>query len=143
MYQKIIKPSKVFRGLLFLCQACPGNQAHLVSGNNQPWDTLPTKAMVTLTSVEPTLPHEVRGYCSCVKRALVTRRVLYQKIISPDRCEVPTTLRRHCNGKAMLEMRVPARLLRCRVPRGCVENKLLPTLPRDVGVAVPVSSIPW
>jgi hypothetical protein len=40
LYQKIINPSKVFRGFLFLCQACPGNQAR-VSGNNQPWDTLP------------------------------------------------------------------------------------------------------
>ncbi len=74
--------------MLFLCQACLGNQVRLVSGNNQPSDTLPTKAMVTFTSVEPTLPREVRGCCSCVKRALVTRRVLYQEIISPDRRNV-------------------------------------------------------
>jgi hypothetical protein len=40
--------------------------------------------MVTLTSVEPTLPGEVQGCCSCVKRALVARQVLYQEIISPN-----------------------------------------------------------
>jgi hypothetical protein len=40
--------------------------------------------MVTLTIVEPTLPRVVRGCCSCVKRALGTRRVLYQEIISTD-----------------------------------------------------------
>jgi hypothetical protein len=40
--------------------------------------------MVTLTSVEPTLPREVRGCCSCVKHALGTKQVLYQEIISPD-----------------------------------------------------------
>ncbi len=68
--------------LLFLCQAYPGDQASLVSGNNQPWDNCWQKAMVTLTSVELTLPHEVQGCCSCVKHALVTRRVLYQEIIS-------------------------------------------------------------
>jgi hypothetical protein len=40
--------------------------------------------MVTLTSVEPTLTREVQGCCSCVKRTLVTRQVLYQEIISPN-----------------------------------------------------------
>jgi hypothetical protein len=102
--------------LLFLCQAYPGNQASFVSENNQPeqslqgccscvkhalvtrrvlyqeiikpWDTLPTKAMVTLTSVEPTLPREVQGCCSCVKCALLTRQVLYQEIISLNRRDV-------------------------------------------------------
>jgi hypothetical protein len=44
LYQKIINPSKVFRRLLFLCQACLGNQARLVSGNNQPWDTFTDKS---------------------------------------------------------------------------------------------------
>ncbi len=30
------------------------------------------------------IPREVRGCCSCVKHALVSRQVLYQEIISPD-----------------------------------------------------------
>jgi hypothetical protein len=37
--------------------------------------------------VEP-IPREVRGCCSCVKHALVSRRVLYQEIISPNCCNV-------------------------------------------------------
>jgi hypothetical protein len=107
------QPCHVRFELLFLCQAYSGYQVSLVSENNQPnqslwcccscvkhilvtrrvlyqeiikpWDTLPTKAMVTLTSVEPTLPCEIQGCCSCVKRALLTRQVLYQEIISFNR----------------------------------------------------------
>jgi hypothetical protein len=88
LYQKIINPSKVFGGCCSCVKRALVTRRILYQEIIKPWDTLPTKAMVTLTSVEPTLPREVRGCCSCVKRALVTRQVLYQEIISPNRCNV-------------------------------------------------------
>jgi hypothetical protein len=84
LYQKIINPSKVSRGCCFCIKHALVTRCVLYQEIIKPWDTLPTKAMVTLTSGDSTLPREVRGCCSCVKRALVTRQVLYQEIISPN-----------------------------------------------------------
>ncbi len=78
---KIIRHSEMrtpmtFSAVRSLCQ--PLYQC-VVAGNRQPWNTFLAEAMVTLTSVEPILPREVQGCCSCVKHALVTRRVFIRK----------------------------------------------------------------